>query len=64
VEKSLWKGLWTCRKAGCGLDKQLSQKGLASEEPHKAGGKAENLSRFVIKILLAECVLSVAVSSK
>jgi hypothetical protein len=46
------------------LDKQLSQKVLANEEPKKVGGMAENLSRFVIKILLAGCALNAAVSSK
>jgi hypothetical protein len=46
------------------LDKQLFKKGLASEETNKPGGRAENLSLFVIKVLLAECALSVAVSSK
>jgi hypothetical protein len=46
------------------MDEHLLQKGLASEEPNKSGGRAENLFRFVIKVLLVECALSVAVTSK
>jgi hypothetical protein len=48
-------------KTGCTLDKQFWQKGLASEEPNKAGVRAENFSRFIIKVLLAECAFSDAV---